>query len=180
MPISAEEKLAAEAKKRRFLLIGVWLFSLIIVGFWVINLRASFINDRNAKAVGANSDSWQQDLKETINAVNASLNSKASSSDLQGKAFLSEMADNLQKKDAASGTPLIASSTPSAATSSTVATGTATVTPEKLIKELETKVAEPGKASGTCPQFIDCMPTIGASKPCVIPPGCENITQIAY
>lgn len=175
MPIPTEEKLVAEAKKRRSLLIGVWLFSLIIVVFWVINLRASFINNRNTQTAGVNSDSWQQDLKETINAVNASLNSKASSSDLQGKAFLSEMADNLQKKDAASSTPLIASSTPS-----TVATGTATVTPEKLIKELETKVAEPGKASGTCPQFIDCMPTIGASKPCVIPPGCENITQIAY
>jgi hypothetical protein len=24
------------------------------------------------------------------------------------------------------------------------------------------------------------MPTIGEAKPCVIPPGCENITQIAY
>ena len=31
-----------------------------------------------------------------------------------------------------------------------------------------------------CPEYINCMPTIGEARPCVIPVGCEEITQIAY
>jgi hypothetical protein len=31
-----------------------------------------------------------------------------------------------------------------------------------------------------CPLYINCMPSIGEAKPCQIPPGCEEITQIAY
>jgi hypothetical protein len=31
-----------------------------------------------------------------------------------------------------------------------------------------------------CPKYIDCMPTIGAAKSCVVPLGCEGITIIAY
>jgi len=31
-----------------------------------------------------------------------------------------------------------------------------------------------------CPEWVNCMPTIGEASPCVIPPGCEDITKIAY
>ncbi|MDD2354072.1 MAG: hypothetical protein PHH52_01325 [Patescibacteria group bacterium] len=31
-----------------------------------------------------------------------------------------------------------------------------------------------------CPEWINCMPTVGEARPCQIPPGCEGITQIAY
>lgn len=31
-----------------------------------------------------------------------------------------------------------------------------------------------------CPEYINCMPSIGEARPCVIPPGCEGITLIAY
>lgn len=31
-----------------------------------------------------------------------------------------------------------------------------------------------------CPEYINCMPTIGEAPSCRIPVGCEGITQIAY
>lgn len=31
-----------------------------------------------------------------------------------------------------------------------------------------------------CPEYINCMPSIGEARPCAIPPGCEGITLIAY
>ena len=32
-----------------------------------------------------------------------------------------------------------------------------------------------------CPQYINCMPTIGGvAKNCQVPPGCENITTLVY
>ena len=33
----------------------------------------------------------------------------------------------------------------------------------------------------SCPEYVNCMPTIGGSaRACNIPPGCENITQIVW
>jgi len=52
----------------------------------------------------------------------------------------------------------------------------------ELVKELE-GLAEAKQSTSSpraCPEYIDCMPTIGPAKPCQIPPGCEGITQIAY
>lgn len=31
-----------------------------------------------------------------------------------------------------------------------------------------------------CPEYINCMPSIGEARPCVVPSGCEGITLIAY
>ncbi len=38
----------------------------------------------------------------------------------------------------------------------------------------------PPKNLNNCPAYINCMPTIGVARPCVIPPGCEEFTQIVY
>jgi hypothetical protein len=32
----------------------------------------------------------------------------------------------------------------------------------------------------TCPQWINCMPGPDRTAPCLVPPGCEGITEIAY
>lgn len=53
----------------------------------------------------------------------------------------------------------------------------------------ETEVNEPGPiveydvpapSSIACPEYINCMPTIGEARPCTIPPGCEDRTIIVY
>lgn len=177
MPISAEDKLAAEAKKRLILKIGVIIFSIFILVFWAFNLTASF--GRRSKADDTNSASstaWQDDLNQTIKEIKSGLKANDADSN-EGKAFLKEMADNLEEKistTTASATPAFATGTAAIASSAP-----ATMTPVILNKELEAKPSASSTAV-SCPQFINCMPTIGASKPCVIPPGCENITQIAY
>ncbi|MHB8903492.1 MAG: ATP synthase subunit B family protein [Patescibacteria group bacterium] len=38
----------------------------------------------------------------------------------------------------------------------------------------------PNIKNSNCPSYINCMPTIGESRPCQIPVGCEGITTIAY
>lgn len=177
MPIPTEEKLVAEAKKRLILKIGVVIFSVFILGFWAFNLAASF--GRRSETDGTDSVSstaWQNDLNQTISEIKSGLKANDSNRD-DGKAFLKEMADNLEEKNStatASETPMVATGT--AVIASSVP---ATMTPIILKKELETNSSS-SSATVSCPQFIDCMPTIGDSKPCVIPPGCENITQIAY
>jgi len=53
----------------------------------------------------------------------------------------------------------------------------------KKTEELVSSSTEPVSSSTetvNCPEYIDCMPTIGEPKPCQIPVGCEGITQIAY
>ncbi|MBN2884553.1 hypothetical protein JXE04_01365 [Patescibacteria group bacterium] len=51
---------------------------------------------------------------------------------------------------------------------------------QKFLDELKDKLPVIEIATSSCPAYIDCMPTIGQVKPCVIPTGCEAITQIAY
>lgn len=49
---------------------------------------------------------------------------------------------------------------------------------EGVIDNVEKKSTSTSNTN--CPEWINCMPTIGEARPCVIPPGCEGITQIAY
>ncbi len=62
---------------------------------------------------------------------------------------------------------------------------------EKKFQDLTDKVEVPvenstssptgmPEAPAYCPEYINCMPTIGEARPCVIPPGCEEKTLIAY
>ena len=70
----------------------------------------------------------------------------------------------------------------SSTATSTISTTTAAIQIKKelsdLIKATTTATSSPKRTS--CPEYINCMPTIGESKPCVVPVGCEKITQIAY
>lgn len=66
---------------------------------------------------------------------------------------------------------------------------------KELIKEAENLASstklESEKGSSTspvqlkqenknCPQYINCMPTIGEARNCAIPPGCEGSTTLLY
>lgn len=52
---------------------------------------------------------------------------------------------------------------------------------EELIDRIIKEADERNKANtSSCPEWINCMPTIGEARSCNIPPGCEGITQIAW
>ena len=60
---------------------------------------------------------------------------------------------------------------------------TATSTVKKELKEELTgliKTATTTLERSDCPPYINCMPSTDKIKPCVVPVGCEKITQIAY
>ncbi len=158
MPKLTEEDFAVEAKKKLLLKVGVGIFSALIIGFWLFSFRLSASEAPVSEASDSGMDKWQEEFASTINAMRSGLESdtEETATTKAGKDFLSEMTDNLT----ASNTPV-----------------TATITPEQMIKDLENRLPAPEQS---CPEFIDCMPTVGEAKPCVIPPGCENITQIAY
>ncbi|MDI3496288.1 MAG: hypothetical protein PWQ35_309 [Patescibacteria group bacterium] len=47
-------------------------------------------------------------------------------------------------------------------------------------KERATATSSEEIKKANCPEWINCMPTVGEARPCQIPLGCEGITQIAY
>lgn len=53
---------------------------------------------------------------------------------------------------------------------------------EKLLKDImkESDKKATSTKTNSCPEWINCMPSIGEARSCTIPPGCEGITQIAY
>lgn len=172
MPSLPTDNSVVEAKKLLILKLGVGFFSLIIIVFWLFNLSGSFTSTRSTAAQDQSAevnDDWQQEFTDTFNSLQASLESQATASG-NGEDFLQDMADNLAAREA-SPSPVVETGSPAVAT----------VTPEQLLADLAARLPEAEQpAIDSCPQFINCMPSIGEAKPCVIPPGCENITQIAY
>ena len=162
---------SVEAKKRLLLKVGVGIFSALIIGFWLLSLRLTADGKMAAEANNSEMDAWQEEFGRTINAMRSGLETEneTASTTKAGKEFLSEMADNLEESEAA-----IATGSDPMATNTPV---NATITPEQMIKRLEDRLPA---ANSACPEFIDCMPSFGEVNQCVIPPGCENITQIAY
>lgn len=157
-----------DAKKLLILKAGVLIIAVALIGFWSLNLGSAFSVRSEKKGQAA---AWQDDLNNTISAITASTTTTGNSA--EEKAFLAEMVNNLTDRE------IVTTSMVVATTTAVVPQEIATLTPEQLINNLEQRLPLM-TASSSCPEFIDCMPTIGEAKPCVIPVGCENITQIAY
>jgi hypothetical protein len=161
-----------EEKKRFIMKVGVIAFSVIILALWIFSLSFSFAPKKNNTE--DNDSSWQQDLKETINTVRDDFNINKDSNNedpnTEEKAFLDDMLNNIEDKEQVKIPVVIPEET-----------GVSTSTePQKFLKELENKLPFEDISTINCPAYINCMPTIGQARPCVIPPGCEDITQIAY
>jgi len=159
----------AEEKKRFFLKAGVWIVSILILSIWLFTLAHSFNNTGSlSQTIDADAAAWQADLNQTINLIRNGMDTNVPAGSQE---FLEKMNANLEEKAVVTETSIPENKN---LTDKTVAT----MTPEQLLSDLQQRLPE--LASSSCPEFIDCMPTIGEAQPCVIPPGCENITQIAY
>ncbi|PKM87726.1 hypothetical protein CVU83_02675 [Candidatus Falkowbacteria bacterium HGW-Falkowbacteria-2] len=167
-----------EAKKIKLLKIGVWTFSVLLLAVWIISLRFSV--GSSAPATNEDVNAWQTEFTETIGIIRQGLDEAgeediASSTEIteQGREFIEEL-----KNDVENIKPIVTSGDDVASSSADSilddlerrlnASSTPIYTPEVVI---------PKKS---CPEYINCMPTIGEARPCIIPPGCENYTQIAY
>lgn len=145
-----------EIRKKIFVLrLGVGIFVAIIAVLWLSNLVFS-VNHANNSAPLA-SPEWQAELSSSLNDFRQNMNNNSPSN------FLNDLQTKIEGEASSSS----ASSSPEEMASSS---------PEKMISDLANKLT----ASSSCPAYINCMPSIGEPRPCVIPPGCEKITQIAY
>lgn len=147
-------------KKRRFLKIGVIVFSVIIATIWIVSLRFSFndVSIEKDSPLSLTESSVKEELQDIFSLEQKNLEAeKEMAVKAEEKAFLQAMSVNISdklKKDEAN---KIDDS-------------------KKMLVELEEKL----KNEKNCPEYIDCMPSIGEPVNCIIPEGCENITQIAY
>jgi len=148
-----------EVKKEWLFKIGVISVFIIILALWLLNLRGVFSTNTNKDY----DFSWQKvsaeiekNTRETEEKMGFNKPKTASSSD-----FMKQVLDGA-----------------SDLSSKSISTSTAILEIRKELLDL-TKNAT-NSDNKNCPAYIDCMPRIGEAKPCVIPLGCEKITQIAY
>lgn len=145
-------------KKALFLKIFIIVIAAFILFLWLANLRNVLQDDRSS-----NNQVWQkitEDIDSSLDHLNKISDEMASTS-ASNEEFVEKLI-NL------------------ASSSSPIQSGTSTIKLElkeelsDLIKNATTTV------KNNCPPYINCMPTIGEARPCVVPVGCEDVTQIAY
>lgn len=159
-----------EAKKKRYLITGVWIFSAIIFILWLSSLRFSVGSDAFSLS-SQEKEVWQEDLDKSISYFqdNLSLLNAVSEDEqvaVEGQIFMQEMANNLNEKVISA--EIINEDPKELEVIKNES--------DKLLKTLESKINN----GSSCPVFINCMPGPDRVGPCSVPPGCEDITQIAY
>jgi len=163
-----------QAKKKIFLMrVIIGSVAFIILILWVFNLKNVWTDSRNQNKSSAQWLSLKQELGKTLDEAQAKMNKiekdKTAAEKQVGDKFLTGLLEETAKNNSSAGSA--GESTDAATSTSSVS---ATSTPETG------RTASSTKPTVNCPEYIDCMPTIGAAKPCVVPPGCEGITLIAY
>ncbi len=153
-----------EEERRRkifWLRLATATITVLVLFIWVANLKNIWRQSEDLSP--AVPDSQWADFREELNRS------------------LSDIQDNLERRSAASN--------PASTTPVTPISDEEQLILEDILKETVEKAAS--SATGTaevrrqsCPEWINCMPTFGdpggATRACIVPPGCEDITQIAY
>ncbi|MFA5130811.1 MAG: hypothetical protein WC467_00105 [Patescibacteria group bacterium] len=162
-----------QTKKKFLMKVGIISIMALILIFWILNIKNVFHD--NAVA-GADQDAaqWQNlrnNFSVTVSEMTKSLD-KIKETDAALKTASSSLLEALIKET----DKIAASSTIETASSSEVTGNT------PVIATSTDKVASSTSeiTKNNCPPYINCMPTIGEARPCVVPAGCEGITQIAY
>lgn len=152
-----------EAKKSLFLKIGVIsVFALVFV-LWLLNIQGVFGNISNQ----TNKVSWAEvsaEIDKNTKEAEARLGINQPDTSTNNE-FIKKLLDKTAN-----------------VASSSVSSSTAILEIKKELLDLTKNTSTPviPATRSNCPAYINCMPTIGEARPCVIPAGCENITQIAY
>lgn len=143
---------------RKALLFKISIVFIVIVIFflWSANLKNVF---KSQEMQSANTfEKIKQDIDKSFQEADENFRKMASST---SAALVEELINK-------------ASSTATSSNSTT----TAKIEIRKELSDLIKATATPRDSS--CPPYINCMPSIGEARPCIVPPGCEGITQIAY
>ena len=148
-----------QSKKKFLMKVGIISIMALILIFWVLNIKNVF---RDNALAGAEQDTaqWQKlksNFSETVSEMTKNLD-KIKETDAVLKTASSSLLEELIKE-----TNKIATTSDMIATSSG-----------------EVATATPELEKNACPPYVNCMPTIGGTNSCSIPPSCEGITQAVY
>lgn len=169
-----------DRQKKIFLMkVGVSFFVALILVLWILNLQNVWkINKLNSPI--ASSSNWAE-LRADFDQLSTDLNKRLekfkeakevveATSPLASSSLENVAGNNLVKELIANTNNLIASNTP-IATNSPVIINT---------DPLGSTTSPTTNLTSNCPQYINCLPSVGEAPPCQIPAGCEGITIIAY
>jgi hypothetical protein len=159
----------SEERQKKILMMKIGVGAIIVLIFllWVFNMknlwRPIMVNNEGANTQDLTK--FKSDINNQMTEINQRLNDisnqKQEATNKAGNDLLNNVINGA------------ANSTSSSETSTSSPINTST---NPVVNAPDTTKVKNSK----CPPYIDCMPTIGASKPCQIPAGCEGITQIAY
>ena len=165
-----------ERSKKIFLMkVGVTVVVIIIVAAWSKNLKNVWLTEGRLAANPSNDQAWsglKTDLEKALADTKDSLASIKEKAE-QNKAEQDKADQDAFLGDVLTGAQKIASTTDEASSSPVVSASSSA----PVIPASDKPIVKP---DGRCPEYIDCMPTIGAPRPCQVPAGCEGITTIAY
>jgi hypothetical protein len=153
-----------QKKKTTIMRIGILIFMVLILGLWVLNLRGALSSSKN-KLADQDPAQWQA-MKDELNQTLAEVKANLSELKKLEKPPIDQAAADSLVNDLIKETDRLASSSES--------------TSSPIMNTSTPALRQPPVTNKNCPAYIDCMPTIGETKPCQIPVGCEGITQIAY
>ena len=146
-------------RQKKVLIMKIGVISIIGLVFilWALNMRNVWhpmIVDNKDLTQNSDFSKFKQDVNSQMTEINQKLSDITNSRQATNKKAGEDLLNNIIKET-------------DKTSSTSVATSTSTSSP--IIPK-----------NSSCPAYINCMPTIGASRPCQIPAGCEGITQIAY
>ncbi|QQG52455.1 MAG: hypothetical protein HY931_04005 [Candidatus Falkowbacteria bacterium] len=164
-----------EERRKKIILVKILVGSLAVVIFlfWFLNLKNVFEMNklRSTKSPeAAKLNELKKEIGESLNEATEKIK------DQEQQAKLKEDVNGLLNGVIAE---VNKNASSSAVTSTEIINNASTTAATSSLPEIATSTS-PNKINNNCPSYIDCMPSIGESKPCQIPVGCEGITQIAY
>ena len=150
-------------------MIGGVFFVIFIL--WAFNLKNVWQANRRESVSSSEWLNLKQELTKTLDEVQSKLDQikteQAAADQRAGDKLASGILAGAAKQTASSSGAYLATS------SSIIATSTAN-------QKSSASSSASAILDNYCPEYIDCMPTVGAAKPCIVPLGCEGITLIAY
>ncbi len=151
-----------ELDKHLIMRVGVTFFFVLILFFWLSNITNIFTTPQKTSP-NDSQYKWekiQTDLKKIIKTTEKNIDSKKEEKTVNNNNKESDKLINDLMKTTKE---------------------TSSSKNKKASSSLEQKSVPSSQDKLNCPQWINCMPTIGsAPRTCQVPRGCEGITQIAY
>ena len=161
----------SEEDKKKFLMkVGIISIMILIVIFWILNIKNVFSSETNTESDKSLEQlkNIKNDFDSTLNQVNKTLGSVDTATSTINKPASST---NISENDISASSSLVNNFIKE--TNKIVSSGTSSVPVLPIADSVL-------KSKSNCPAYINCMPTVGETRDCKIPAGCENITQIAY